>query len=34
VYYSDVGMVTIDVGGVGNFTRRGGSPMPGSGDLH
>lgn len=31
VYYSDVDMMVVDVDGVGTFTRKDGSPMPGAG---
>jgi uncharacterized cupin superfamily protein len=30
VYYSDVDMMVVDVDGVGTFTRKDGSPMPGT----
>jgi uncharacterized cupin superfamily protein len=30
VYYSDVDMMVVDVDGVGTFTRKDGSPMPGA----
>jgi len=31
VYYSDVDMMVVDDGGVGTFTRKDGSPLPGAG---